>query len=98
MFQHLKFLDPHIAAYEQFSSLFPLTERFPNIIIYANDQQLIHEEYLQIKLDSRVQNLLASSSHSTVTVDTDKFWTNVYKLTDINNKLKFDNLCVGELS
>lgn len=90
-FSELKFLDPQLAVYSEFSTLLPLMERFPNICS-SESYQIIDEEYRQLKLDGDVQNLMSSPSTSGGTINVEKFWGDIHKLRNIDNNVKFDSL------
>lgn len=80
IFFELRFIDPQIAVYENFSSLVNVTERFPNIVTDDTQKQLIDEEYRQMKYDQDVQNLMCGTSTSAVNCE--QFWSKVGNIVD----------------
>lgn len=95
LFQCLSLLDPQIAVYNEFSSLFQITSKFVNLVD-ENKLQLIDNEYRELKIDKDVGNLLSSSSSCSQEqelLDVQKFWSSVSKICDNNKKFKYQNLC-----
>lgn len=91
LYQDLSFLDPQKAVYDDFRSLIGVLQRFPNLVP-TGKLQVVDNEYRELKLDQSVSNLLSSSSSSTATFNVDKFWSEVGKMCDSNNKPKYENL------
>lgn len=90
IFFELRFMDPQIAVYENFSSLINVTERFPNIVTNDTQKQLIDEEYRQMKYDQDVQNLMCGTS--TGTVNCEQFWSKVSNIVSSQKLPKYKNL------
>lgn len=90
IFSELRFIDPHVAAYKNFTSLISVVNRFPNIITNDTTKQLIDEEYRQIKYDSEVQNLMCGSSSSTsAALNVKQFWGKLSHFVDSRNVPKY---------
>lgn len=75
IFSESRFIDPQLAAYENFTSLISVMNRFPTITTNDTVRQLSDEEYRQIKYDSEVQNLMCGSSSSPSAVNVEQIWS-----------------------
>ncbi|CAG5039156.1 unnamed protein product [Parnassius apollo] len=67
------FLDPQTALHAEFTSLFNVTSKFPNIVS-ESDIQLIDNEFRELKLNMEVANLLCSTSSREAVTNVEEFW------------------------
>ncbi|CAG5039875.1 unnamed protein product [Parnassius apollo] len=88
IFEMMCFLDPQTAVHAEFTSLFNITSKFPNIVS-ENDIQLIDNEFRELKLNTEVANLLCSTSSREAVTHFEDFWASVSKLCHADNKAQF---------
>jgi len=92
-FKSLRFVDPQIAVYNEFPSLYNVTSKFPQIIKSDEEAQQVDSEYQNLKFDSSVSDLLASgSSEENKGTTSEGFWTAVSKMRNGDGTLKYQRL------
>ncbi|CAG5023090.1 unnamed protein product [Parnassius apollo] len=87
----LSFVNPQNAVYGEFRTLIRILKRFPNIVATEN-KQIVNNEYMELKLDVSVSNVLSTSSSTSETFMVDKFWSEVSQICNANSKPKYSNL------